>query len=201
MRLTIIDDEWGDFSSLSKNEQKLVQDFIHSLKPKIATLNELIRSYNEQTKSEEKNILLERIISEQRTIDAFYPDTTVSLCPEYIKKMHRTLVQEIQGERGLIFNPTTFTELLETIPPRKLDKMLRILLKTGFQQEHLSAVYDKDEAGREAFLAQVKAYDISCLGDGNSMIFEVTQKKSLKNKPKDKFILKTHLTHGLLRHK
>jgi hypothetical protein len=186
MPLTPITKEWGDFSHFPEEGQVLMEAFVASLNPKIDKLNKLIERYNSEENIEKKVDLLNRIARGQRIIDSFYPDNIVSACPKYIKKMHRTLVEEIQAERGVSAEPTDFTELLETIPPRKLDKMLRILLKPGFKQENLSDVYKEDEKGREAFLALCKVYDIAPLRDGNSSIFEVTRKK----KPKDKLILK-----------
>jgi hypothetical protein len=166
--------------------QNSLEYFIYYITHKIENLNALIEAYNDEEDLTRKAVLLESIKATYEAIDSTYPDTIVSQCPDYIKKMHEDLFLDIQRESQAILQPQPSTispaiDVIAHLPPLQANRMAKILSSgSGANLAQLRSIYTEDSLEKRAFNAFLDACEIRFEAGSNSKNFKLFHKPSQK---------------------
>jgi hypothetical protein len=166
--------------------QNSLEYLIYYVRPKIEHLNAQIEAYNDEEDATRKAVLLESIKTTYEAIDSTYPDTIVSQCPDYIKKMHEDLFLDIQRESQTILQPEPSTispavDVIANLPPLQANRMAKIL-SSGKEADlaKLRSIYTEDSPEKRAFNAFLDACEIGYEAGSNSKNFKLYHKPSKK---------------------
>ena len=177
-------------SLLDQIKKKRLYNFIMAVNALLKPLNTQIDAYNHADTIEKKVKHLRDIMTQKNEIDAQFPENAIKLCPEYIHAFYEKMTTEIQSQyqqlekhRAVLSSHRyPLSQLLQTMPPAKLNHLLQILCDRKHYDDDLEELYAEMEEGYYEFNQFLKTHAISFIQGGNNatnLLIESTQNPSI----------------------
>ncbi len=177
-------------SLLDQIKKKRLYNFIMAVNALLKPLNTQIDAYNHADTIEKKVKHLQDITTQKNEIDVQFPENAIKLCPEYIHAFYEKMTAEIQSQYQQLEKHRTvlsshrypLSELLQTMPPPKLNRLLQILCDRKQYDDDLKELYTEREVGYTEFNQFLETHAVSFIQGGNNstnVLIESTQNPSV----------------------
>lgn len=173
---------------LALKRDKSLHEFILGINQEIEGLNHLIEQYNHEDTLERKVELLQQIKQKNSEIDACYPESVITRCPEYLQQFYNRLNTELQKNTEQLTQlhagiaPQNYkyrlSELLEKMSQEKLNRFLELLCDRKFYDDELDDLYQPSDPEYAEFKEFLSTHTINYSGGHNSANFYIKRMKS-----------------------
>lgn len=170
---------------MALRRDKCLYEFIQAINQEIEEFNHLIAQYNQAQSVEVKAKVLQQIKQKNTEMDARYPESVITRCPEYMQQFYTRLNTELQNNTRQLtqlqanISVQTYqyrlSELLEKMPQEKLNRFLEMMCNWNKinLDAALSSLYDPTDPEYEEFNEFLSTHTINYAGGNNSLNFQI----------------------------